>query len=87
MIPPNEFDETDASALGESVKSIAARWINRHHGDAIPVVNRSQLVPDATNPADGWLWVGLEATTDEHSSLAAILAELLPDAFKPQALN
>lgn len=86
VIPPDAFDQTDGAALGESVESIAASWISKHHGNAIPVVSWGALVPDAAYPADGWWWVGLEAKDDEQSSLADILNELLPDAFKKQAL-
>lgn len=85
VIPPDEFDESDATALGESVESIAASWISKHHGNAIPVVNWSELIPDTAYPADRWWWVGLEATNHEQSSLAEILGALLPDAFKKQA--
>lgn len=87
VIPADEFDESDATALGESVESIAASWITKHHGNAIPVVKWSELIPDAAYPADGWWWVGLEATDDEPSILADILGELLPDAFKKQAFT
>ena len=87
VIPPDEFDESDGTALGESIASIAASWISKHHGKAIPVVKWSDLVPDAAYPTDGWWWVGLEAKDDEQSSLSNILKELLPDAFKKQALT
>ncbi|MBK8362004.1 MAG: hypothetical protein IPL15_24870 [Comamonadaceae bacterium] len=87
VIPPDEFDESDGTALGESVELIAARWISKHHSNAIPVVKWSELISDAAYPADGWWWAGLEAADDEQSSLAAILGELLPDAFNKQALT
>lgn len=87
VIPPDEFDETDETALGKSVESIATSWIFKHHTNAIPVVQWSELLPDAAYPVDGWWWVGLEAKGEEQSSLAAILNELLPDAFKQQALT
>jgi hypothetical protein len=87
VISPDEFDETDGVALGESVETIAASWITKHHGNAIPVVDWRELVPDASYSVDGWWWVGLEAKDDEQSSLADILNELLPDAFKKQALT
>lgn len=87
VIPPDEFDESDGTALGESIASIAASWISKHHGNAIPIVKWSDLVPDAAYPDDGWWWVGLEANDDEQSSLADILKELLPDAFNKQALT
>lgn len=88
VIPPDEdFDENIAEDLGEAVESIAASWISKHHGKAIPVVKWSDLVPDAAYPDDGWWWVGLEASDDEQSSLADILNELLPNAFKKQALT
>lgn len=87
VIPPDEFDETDETALGDSVESIAASWIAKHHSSAIPVVKWGKFLPDANYPVDSWWWVGLEAKDDEQSSLAAILNELLPDAFKPQALT
>jgi hypothetical protein len=87
VIPPDEFGESDGTALGESVELIAARWISKHHSNAIPVVKWSELISDAAYPADGWWWAGLEAADDEQSSLAAILGELLPDAFKKQALT
>ncbi len=87
VIPPHEFDETDETALGDSVESIAASWIAKHHSSAIPVVKWGEFLPDANYPVDGWWWVGLEAKDDEQSSLAAILNDLLPDAFKPQALT
>ena len=87
VIPPDEFVETDGTALGESVESIATSWISKHHTNAIPVMKWSKLLPDAAYPVDGWWWVGLEAKGEEQSSLAAILNELLPDAFKRQALT
>lgn len=88
VTPPGEnFDENIAEDLGEAVESIAASWISKHHGNAIPIVKWSDLVPDAAYPDDGWWWVGLEANDDEQSSLADILKELLPDAFKKQALT
>lgn len=86
VIAPNEFDESDGTALGESMEAIAASWISKRHGNAIPIVKWSGLVPDAAYPTDGWWWVGLEAKDDEQSSLAGILEELLPVAFKKQAL-
>lgn len=87
VISPGEFDETDGVALGESVETIATSWITKHHGNAIPVVDWRELVPDASYSVDGWWWVGLEAKDNEQSSLADILNELLPDAFKKQALT
>jgi len=87
VIPPDEFDETDGTALGESVEAIAASWISTHHSNAIPVVNWGELVPDTAYPVDGWWWIGLEAKDDEQSSFADILNELLPDAFKKQSLT
>ena len=87
VIPADECDDSDANALGEAVKSIAASWISKHHGKAIPVMKWSDLVPDAAYPTDDWWWVGLEAKCNKQSSLAAILNELLPDAFKKQALT
>jgi hypothetical protein len=87
VIAPNEFDESDGTALGESMEAIAASWISKRHGNAIPIVKWSGLVPDAAYPTDGWWWVGLEAKDDEQSSLAGILEELLPVAFKKQALT
>lgn len=88
VIPANvDFDENIAEDLGEAVESIAASWISKHHSMAIPVVKWSDLVPDAAYPTDGWWWVGLEAKDDEQSSLSNILKELLPDAFKKQALT
>jgi len=87
VIPPDEFDESDVTALGQSVESIAASWISKHHSSAIPIVKWTELLPEATYPVDGWWWVGLEAKNDEHSSLAGILGELLPDAFTRQALT
>lgn len=87
VIPPDEFDETHGAALAESVESIATRWISKHHDNAIPIVKWSELLPDAAYPIEGWWWVGLEAEDDEQSTLAAILNDLLPDAFKPQALT
>lgn len=87
VVPPDEFDETDGTALGDSVESIAASWIAKHHSSAIPIVKWGELLPHATYPFDGWWWVGLEAKDDEQSSLAAILNDLLPGAFKPQALT
>jgi hypothetical protein len=87
VITPDEFDESDGTALGESVELIAARWVSKHHSNAIPVCKWSVLISDAAYPADGWWWAGLEAADDEQSSLAAILGELLPDAFNRQALT
>ena len=86
VIPPDEFDENDGTAIGEFVESIAASWISTHHSNAVPVVKWEEILPDTAYPLDGWWWVGLEATDDEQSSLADILNELLPDAFKKQAL-
>jgi len=87
VIPPDEFDESDGTALGESIELIAAGWISKHHGNAIPVCKWSELISDAAYPADGWWWAGLEAADNEQSSLAAVLGALLPDAFNRQALT
>ena len=87
VIPPDEFDESDGTALGECVELIAAGWISKHHSNAIPVCKWSELIYDAAYPADGWWWAGLEAADDEQSILADILGELLPDAFSKQALT
>ena len=88
VIPPSEdFDESIVEDLGEAVESIAAGWISKRHNSAIPIVKWSDFVSDAAYPTDGWWWVGLEAKDDEQSSLADILNELLPDAFKNQALT
>ena len=87
VILPNQFDESDDIELGEAVGSIAASWISKHHGDSISIVKWSELIPDTAYPAKDWWWVGLKATDDKQSNLAGILDELLPNAFKKQALT
>lgn len=87
VIPLDELNPSDGIALSESVEPIAETWISNHHDSAIPVINWRPLVPDAAYPGDGWWWVGLEAKDDEQSNLADILVELLPNAFKKQALT
>ena len=54
VIAPDQFDESDGTELGESVESIAAHWISKHHGNAISVVKWSKFVSDAAYAADGW---------------------------------
>jgi len=87
VIPPDQLDESDGTALGESVESIARGWISKHHGDAIPVVKWTKLISSAAYSMEDWWWVGLTATNDEQSSLADILGELLPAAFNKQAMT
>lgn len=87
VIPLDELNPSDGLALSESIEPIAERWISKLHDSAIPVVNWQLLVPEAAYGGNGWWWVGLEAEDDEQSSLANILVELLPIAFKKQALT
>lgn len=87
VIPLDELNPSDGIALSESIEPLAERWIAKHHGSAIPVVDWLPLVPDAAYAGDSWWWVGLEAENDEQSSLAEILVELLPNGFKKQALT
>lgn len=87
VVPLDEYDENDGTSLYEYVESTVQSWIFEHHRIAIPVVTWDNLVPDATYQVDGWWWVGLEAENDQQSTLGAILKDLLPDAFKPQALT
>ena len=87
VIPLDELNPSDGIAVSESVELIAERWISKHHDSAIPVINWLPLIPDAAYADEGWWWVGLEAGDAEQLSLADILVELLPDAFKKQALT
>lgn len=87
VISPVELEDAIGSGLGEAVEPIAANWILNNHKSAIPLAKWDALLPDASYPVDGWWWVGLEAKGDDQSSFADILEELLPDAFKDQALT
>jgi hypothetical protein len=72
-----------------SVGSLVDRWLAERHAGAIAVVDWTHLVPDTAYPWDGWWWVGVKAQESDTdlSDLADTLVELLPDAFKAQAVT
>lgn len=87
LIPATDLDESDAEDWQASVGRIVERWLAERRAGAIAVVDWTHLVPDTAYPWDGWWWVGVTARVPETdlSDLTATLAQLLPDAFKPQA--
>jgi hypothetical protein len=89
LIPAADLDESDSEDWQASVGSLVDRWLAERHAGAIAVVDWTHLVPDTAYPWDGWWWVGVKAQESDTdlSDLADTLVELLPDAFKAQAVT